>query len=181
MTTWSNARSTLGQGTPQRGAQFDNSNQLRQLQSDVESAAPGERWTGSAADSYAEANSNQGRVLGQMAGLDQRLGAEVDRSAAVVAAGRRNLDEVKQWVLDAASSVPQTPDREQQLLPIARRGIGDVADVLTQSNTISTPSAHASAPSATNTKRSAARRKVRQPPLLRRLTLLSVNPKTKQR
>jgi hypothetical protein len=134
MTTWSNARSTLGQGTPQEGAPFDNSNQLRQLQSHVESATPGARWTGSAADSYADSNSNQGRVLGQMAGLDQRLGTEMDRSAAVVAAGRRNLDEVKQWVQDAASSVPQGTGREQQLLPIARKGIGDVADVVKQTN-----------------------------------------------
>jgi len=31
--TWSNARSTFGQGTPQEGAQFDNSGQLRQMQS----------------------------------------------------------------------------------------------------------------------------------------------------
>lgn len=134
LSTWSNARDTLGQGTPQDGAPFDNSSQLRQMQSAVASAAPGERWTGSAADSYAEANSRQGRVLGQMASLDQRLGVEVDRSAAVVAAGRQNLDGVRQWVLDAAASVPAGDDREQQLLPIARRGIGDVADVIRQTN-----------------------------------------------
>lgn len=134
MSTWSNARATLGEGTPQEGAQFDRSNQLRQAQSGVESAAPGARWTGTAADSYADANSKQGRVLGQMAGLDQRLGAEVDRSAAVVAAGRQNLDGVKQWVLDAASTVPQGADREQALMPIARKGIGDVADVVKQTN-----------------------------------------------
>lgn len=134
MATWSNARQTLGQGAPQEGAPFDNSSQLRQMQSTVASAAPGERWTGSAADSYAEANSRQGRVLGQMAVLDQRLGAEVDRSAAVVAAGRQNLDGVRQWVLDAASAVPAGENREQQLLPIARKGIGDVADVVKQTN-----------------------------------------------
>jgi hypothetical protein len=134
MSTWSNARSTLGEGIPQDGAQFNKSSQLRQAQSGVESAAPGSRWTGSAADAYADANSNQGRVLGQMAGLDQRLGAEVDRSAAVVAAGRQNLDQVKQWVLDAAASVPQGADREQTLMPIARKGIGDVADVVKQTN-----------------------------------------------
>jgi hypothetical protein len=69
-----------------------------------------------------------------MADLDQRLGAEVDRSAAVVAAGRRNLDEVKQWVTDAASSVPAGANREQALLPIARKGIGEVAEILKQSN-----------------------------------------------
>lgn len=134
MSTWSNARSTLGEGTPQDGAQFDRSTQLRQAQSGVESAAPASRWIGTAADSYAEANSRQGRVLGQMAVLDQRLGAEVDRSAAVVAAGRQNLDQVRQWVLDAASTVPPGADREQALMPIARKGIGDVADVVRQTN-----------------------------------------------
>jgi len=134
MTTWSNARDTLGQGTPQEGAGFDNSAQLRQMQTTVVSAAPGDKWTGTAADGYAEANSKQARVLGQMAGLDQRLGAEVDRSAAVVAAGRQNLDGVKQWVLDAAAAVPQSDQREQQLLPIARKGIGDVADVVKQTH-----------------------------------------------
>ncbi|SRX94552.1 hypothetical protein MSP7336_02809 [Mycobacterium shimoidei] len=134
LSTWSNARSTLGEGTPQQGAQFDRSSELRQAQSGVESAAPGSRWTGAAADSYADANSKQGRVLGQMAGLDQRLGVEVDRSAAVVAAGRQNLDQVKQWVMDAASTVPQGVDREQALMPIARKGIGDVAEVVRQTN-----------------------------------------------
>jgi hypothetical protein len=69
-----------------------------------------------------------------MAELDRRLGAEVDRSAAVVRAGRRSLDEVKQWVLDAASSVPQGVDRERALMPIARRGIGDVAEVVKQAD-----------------------------------------------
>jgi hypothetical protein len=134
MTTWSNARETLGQGTPQEGAPFDNSAQLRQMQTAVQSVAPGDKWTGSAADSYGDANSKQARVLGQMAGLDQRLGIEVDRSAAAVTAGRQNLDGVKQWVLDAAAAVPAGDDREQQLLPIARKGIGDVADVVKQTN-----------------------------------------------
>jgi len=134
MSTWATARSTLGEGTPQDGAVFDRSSQLRQMQSSVESAAPASRWTGDGADSYADANSRQGRVLGQMAGLDRRLGAEVDRSAAVVTAGRQNLDQVKQWVLDAAASVPPGEDREQQLMPIARKGIGDVADVVKQTH-----------------------------------------------
>jgi uncharacterized protein YukE len=133
-TTWSRARATFGEGTPTEGAAFDASKQLRASQTSVESAAPGDRWRGSAAEAYAEANRRQGNVLGRMADLDQRLGAEVDRSAAVVAAGRRNLDEVKQWVTDAASSVPAGANREQALLPIARKGIGEVADILKQSN-----------------------------------------------
>ncbi|WP_082969609.1 alpha/beta hydrolase [Mycobacterium kyorinense] len=132
MSTWSDARSTLGSGAPQEGTAFDRSTQLRWAQSGVESAAPTPRWTGTAADAYAEANSAQGRVLGQLAVLDQRLGAEVDRSAAVVSAGRQTLDGVKQWVLDAAASVPSGADHDRALMPITRKGIRDVAEVIRQ-------------------------------------------------
>jgi len=132
--TWSQARATMGEGAPQDGSALDNSAQLRQMQSQVQAAAPGERWTGAAADGYADANDGQARRLGQLAELDQQLAAEVSRSAQAVTAGRQNLDSVKQWVLDAAASVPEGENREQQLLPIARKGIGEVADVVKQTN-----------------------------------------------
>ena len=70
LSTWSNARETFGEGTPQPGAQYDNSGTLRGLQSTVETAAPGSKWTGGAANAYGAANAEHGRVLGQMAGLD---------------------------------------------------------------------------------------------------------------
>jgi hypothetical protein len=132
--TWSNARSTFGQGTPQEGAQFDNSGQLRQMQSNVESAKPDARWTGSASDSYGSANEKQARVLGQMADLDQRLRTEVDRSAQVVSAGRQNLDAVRQWVHDAAATVPPGQNRDRMLYPIVSRGAGEIADIVQRSN-----------------------------------------------
>jgi EspA/EspE family len=47
--TWSNAKATFGEGTPQGGAQFDGSGALNQLKSNLDSAAPGSRWTGTAA------------------------------------------------------------------------------------------------------------------------------------
>lgn len=77
----------------------------------MKSAAPGARWSGSGADAYADTNDRQARTLGKQAELDQRLGSEVDRSAWVVVAGRRDLDAVRQWVTDAAPvlSEPQ-PD-----------------------------------------------------------------------
>jgi hypothetical protein len=87
LSTWSNARQTFGEGTPQSGAQYDRSGELRQAQSTVTSAAPGSRWMGGAANAYEAANTDYGRVLGQLAGLDQRLAAEVDNSAKVVDAG----------------------------------------------------------------------------------------------
>jgi EspA/EspE family len=132
--TWSNARSTFGQGAPQEGAQFDNSGQLRQMQSSVESAKPDARWTGSASDSYASSNDKQGRVLGQMADLDQRLRTEIDRSAQVVSTGRQNLDAVRQWVYDAAATVPPGQNRDRMLYPIVSRGAGDIAEILQRTN-----------------------------------------------
>jgi EspA/EspE family len=49
LATWSNARQTFGEGTPQPGAQYDDSDTLNQLQSTVQTAAPGSKWTGGAA------------------------------------------------------------------------------------------------------------------------------------
>ncbi len=63
-----------------------------------------------------------------MAGLDKRLAVEVDRSAAVVVAGRRNLDAVKQWVVDAASTVPKTAAGERMLWPVISKGSSEIAD-----------------------------------------------------
>lgn len=67
----------------------------QQLQTKVQAAAPGSSWTGTGADAYANANDKQAHTLGALAHLDHRLGSEVDRSAAVVVAGRRELDAVK--------------------------------------------------------------------------------------
>jgi hypothetical protein len=134
MTTWARARATFGAGAPAEGAQFDQSSRLHQLQSDVASAAPGALWTGSASDAYAEANSKQARTLGSVGDLDKRLGAEVDRSAAVVTAGRRELEAVKQWVSDAAATVPNTPAGQRMLWPVISKGSSEIQDILTRSN-----------------------------------------------
>jgi uncharacterized protein YukE len=132
--TWSNARMTFGQGAPQEGAQFDNSGRLRQMQSDVQSARPDSRWTGSASDSYGSANDKQARALGGMADLDQRLRTEIDLSAQVVRAGRQNLDAVRQWVHDAAAVVPPGQNRDRMLFSIVSRGAGEIADIVQRSN-----------------------------------------------
>ena len=134
MLTWSNARATFGTGVPQQGAGFDNSAQLRRLQGDVDSAAPGSNWTGAGSDTYASANSKHGHTLGAMADLDTRLRSEVDRSAAVVAAGRRDLDAVKQWVVDAASTVPRTAAGERMLWPVVSKGSREIADIIQRSH-----------------------------------------------
>jgi hypothetical protein len=134
LTTWSNARETFGQGVPASGEQFDQSGPLRDMQSTVQTAAPGAQWSGNAASAYGAANTKHGEIFSELATLDQRLGAKVDESANVVATGRQNLDSVRQWVLDAAASVPPGKNREQLLMPIVSNGLGQVNDIITTSN-----------------------------------------------
>jgi hypothetical protein len=134
LSTWSNARQTFGEGTPQSGTQYDNSAALRPAQSHVERAAPGPRWTGGAANAYDAANTEHGRVIGQLTGLDQRLSAHVDQSAEVIAAGRRDLDGVRMWVVDAAASAPQGHAGEQLRLAIVQKSISRVQEIIQRSN-----------------------------------------------
>lgn len=132
--TWSNARSTFGQGAPQPGESFDASAILGRLQSDLGAAAPGSRWTGSAAAAYDAVNTEHRRVIGELGELDQRLKDQIDQSARVVAAGRTDLDAVRKWVLDAATSVPRNAAGERMLVPIVGNGISQVADIIQRSN-----------------------------------------------
>jgi EspA/EspE family len=134
LSTWSNARRTFGEGDPQTGAQYDNSETLRALQSDVESAAPGSQWTGGAADAYETANAEHGRVLGQLAGLDQRLRAHIDEAAEVVSAGRRDLDAVRNWVVDAAASAPKNAAGERMQMAIVQNGLSQLQQIVQRSN-----------------------------------------------
>ncbi|MGV0718589.1 EspA/EspE family type VII secretion system effector [Mycolicibacterium sp. XJ662] len=134
LSTWSNARQTFGSGSPQDGARFDNSGPLRRLASELNSAEPGSHWAGSAADAYGTANTDHQRVIGQIAELDQRLSAHVDESADVVAAGRRDLEAVRQWVLDAAASVPPNEAGQALMLPIVQKGVAQVVEIVQRSN-----------------------------------------------
>ncbi len=134
LSTWSNALQTYGKGTPQTGAQYDDSGRLSQLQATVQSAAPGSKWTGGAADAYGSANDEHGRVLGRLAGLDQQLRAHVDQSAEVVAAGRRDLESVRKWVVDAAASAPQNAAAERVRMAIVQRGLSQLQEVVQRSN-----------------------------------------------
>ena len=132
--TWSSARDTFGEGTPQTGEQYDKSGQLRQMQTTVESAAPGSRWSGTAASAYDTANTEHGKVFGKLADLDARLGAQVTQSSQIVELGRRNLEAVRQWVEDAAASVPEGKNRDQMLMKIARMGLGQLSEIVLKSN-----------------------------------------------
>jgi len=134
LATWSDARATFGQGTPDTGAKFDQSGPLLAAQTNVQSAAPGSTWSGRAASAYGTANTEHGAVLGQIAGLDQRLSGQVNQSSQVVAAGRRDLDALRQWVIDAASAVPPGKNRDQMLAPIVQDGLSRLTDIVSKSN-----------------------------------------------
>lgn len=134
MATWSKARATFGEDTPQDGSVVDASATLWQMQSEVERSKPADDWRGLGSDTYASANERQARVLGETANLDRRLRAEVQRSATVVAAGRRDLDGVREWVANAAAAVPQTPQGERMLYPVVSRGSGEIVEILQRSN-----------------------------------------------
>jgi hypothetical protein len=131
---WTNANAVFGQGIPSGGAQFDQSAELRRLQNTVTSARPDGRWTGAASDSYGDANGRHARTLGGIADLDRRLGLEVDRAAAVVTAGRRDLEAVRQRVSDAAASVPNTAAGERMLYPAISKGSSDIQEILNRSH-----------------------------------------------
>jgi hypothetical protein len=79
-------------------------------------------------------NGRQGATLRELAELDARFAAEIDRSAAVVTAGRRDLDAVRQWVTDAAATIPRTGMGDHMLWPLISKGSGQVASVVTRSH-----------------------------------------------
>lgn len=133
-TVWSNARATFGDGAPQTGEQYDGSAQLSQAQATLDGAAPGSHWTGTAAAAYGAANAEHQRVIGGIGALDKRLAAQINHSAEVVANGRTQLDGVHKWVTDAAASVPPGKDQDQKLMPIAKRGIGEVVGIVQKTN-----------------------------------------------
>jgi EspA-like secreted protein len=130
--TWSLANDTFGEGEPTTGAEFDQSDSLREMQAAVETAAPGSGWTGAAAASYAQSNAHHAAVLGDIADLDRRFAAEVDRSAAVVTAGRRTLDQLRSWALDAAAATPSDRSGEWMRMVIAAKGIGHIGQTVEQ-------------------------------------------------
>lgn len=133
--TWTKARETFGQGSPAGGEQLDGSSRLQQMKATVESAAPDSRWQGTASAAYAAANKEHAAVYGKLADLDKRMASEVTNAAAVVSAGRQNLDTVKSWVHSMASSLGATTaqDRDRKLVPIVNQGISQVSDIITKS------------------------------------------------
>lgn len=133
-TTWSQARGTFGQGVPDDGAQFDQSETLRRLQDDVTSAGPNSNWSGAGSRTYAAANAEHVRAFDGLASADQRLAVEIGNSAAVITAGRRDLETIRRWVADATRRIPDNAAGERALWQVVGKGSGEVADVIARSH-----------------------------------------------
>ena len=134
-TVWARARRTFGAGTPAAGTQFDAGTKLRQMGVEVESAAPQAVWSGGAAKAYDATNTAHRGRFDRLAELDHRLGRSVDRSAELVSAGRQRLDALRQWVSDAAASVPPGKFQEAQLTQIASAGLGRLQEIVLGTHT----------------------------------------------
>lgn len=132
-TTWSQARTTFGEGAPTTGDAFDGSARLRQMQSTIESAAPDDRWQGTASQAYAVKNAEHAAVYGKLADLDQRMGTEVSNAAGVVSAGRRNLEDLQKWVDAADASMPGGQSGERMRMILASKGLGRITDTMERS------------------------------------------------
>ena len=131
---WADARQTFGSGLPQRGEGYDKSAQLTTFARDLDQAAPRQQWTGSAANAYSDANTEHQQVFTRLAELDRKISARVTASAEVVAAGRQNLDAVRDWVTAAANSVPPGKLRHAMLTQIANKGLAELSEVVRRSN-----------------------------------------------
>ncbi|MBX8691104.1 hypothetical protein GO011_27050 [Mycobacterium sp. 20091114027_K0903767] len=132
-TTWSQARTTFGEGAPTTGEASDGSARLREMQSTIESAAPDDRWQGTASQAYAAKNAEHAAVYGKLADLDQRMAAEVTNSASVVSAGRRNLGDLQRWVAAADASIPGGQSGDRMRMVLARKGLSQVSDTVQRS------------------------------------------------
>lgn len=135
--TWNKARATFGEGTPTDGNDHNSSaSQLMRMKGMIESAAPDDRWQGTASQAYAAANTEHAGVYEKLADLDRRMAAEVTNAANVVTNGRNQLNATKSWVESMVASLPPTSaqDRENKLIPIANQGISQVNTTVQNAN-----------------------------------------------
>lgn len=128
--TWKQARQTYGEGTPATGESFDQSSKLNQLKSDMDAAAPGGRWQGTAADAYGKVNTDHQQVLGRIAELDQKVAAQVNKAADIVSKGRQDLETNRTWVNDAANSTTNDRAGQTMKMVIASKGLQQLTDIM---------------------------------------------------
>lgn len=131
--TWSRARATFGTGAPDGENPLDG-NDVARARVWAGNAVPGEGWQGAASDAYAEEHLRQVSALGRVPDLDARVSDEIARSTAVVAAGRRSLDEVLDWALAVDAAAPGGEAGELIRHVLAARGIEHITTIVQQSS-----------------------------------------------
>lgn len=130
LTTSRTAQSNFGDN-PQPGTPlFESSAAVRSVENDMAGTKPGDAWSGSASEAYADANNKNIVKMGAFAALDQRLGSQIDASAYAVKRGREDLVSVHDQVVSLANSVPPGPLRETMLLPIVAAGMGHISEIV---------------------------------------------------
>lgn len=130
LTTLTNARATFGEGIP---AHFDGE-ALSRVHDGLAAADPGEHWSGQAASAYGAVHAEHRQLLGALAELDKRIATHMNEAAGVVAAGRQELDGLRQWVVDVAGSVPREADQDMVLRPVVKQATDQLIEVITRSN-----------------------------------------------
>lgn len=100
----------------------------------MQRATPDDFWRGAAANAYGAVNADHAAVFGALAELDVRLAAEIDRSAGNVTAGRGDLDNIRDWVLSAASSVPPNRAGDAMMMSIVSSGLARIGQIVERSN-----------------------------------------------
>ena len=108
MSTWSTARSTFGDGSPQTGDRYDNSSSLRQLQSDLAAAAPGGQ--------HRAASTSTPSAIGVTAAA-----ASVPQNAA----GERMMLPIVQKGIAELMNIVQTSNGQLNSIGAKIRGLGD--------------------------------------------------------
>jgi EspA/EspE family len=130
LTTLASARATFGEGIPEH---FDGE-ALSRVHTELAAAAPGQHWSGQAASAYGAIHAEHREVLGALAELDKKIAPHLNEAARVVAAGRQQLDTLRQFVVDLAGSLPPEVNHDQELTPVAQQATRQVIEVITRSN-----------------------------------------------
>jgi len=128
---WNEAYKTYGEGVPPGGEQFDRSAQLQKMQQAVLAAGPDDRWQGSGSEAYGRANKQLADRYGELADLDRRYGAEIDKSKAAVLAGRQAMLTVRSNFDALVSGLDENKPADRLLLMSAlSNGLGEVQKTL---------------------------------------------------
>jgi ABC-type transporter Mla subunit MlaD len=97
-------------------------------------AAPERHWSGQAASAYSAVHAEHRKVLAALAELDKQIAPQMEAAGHVVTAGRKELDSLRQWVVDLSDSLPPDADKDLELAPAVEQASRQLIDVITRAN-----------------------------------------------